>query len=86
MIMNLLIMKPCFNYQLSSVHNCQDRFYIRYHGDYSQRNLNDTNDFLSAKGKLDDDEEADWRDSDDYESIDSEGRSHKTYHGDSQQN
>ena len=31
-------------------------------------------------------EEADWRDSDDYEAIDSEVRPHKTYHGDSQQN
>ena len=46
----------------------------------------DTYDSLSTKGELDDDEEADWRDSDDYEAIDSEVRPHKTCHGDSQQN
>ena len=55
-----------------------------YHGD-SQRNWNDKYDSLSAKGELDDHQEAKWRGSEDYESIDSEGRPYKTYHGDSEQ-
>ena len=53
-----------------------------YHGD-SQQNQDDTNDSLRAEGELDDDDE-EWRDGDDNESIDSEGKPHKTYHGDSQ--
>ena len=57
-----------------------------------QLNYNDTKDCLCLKGEpnhdakdeLDDDDEDEWRDADDIESIDSEGRLRETCHRDSQ--
>ena len=48
----------------------------------SQPNKADTKCSLCAKGEPDNDEDAQWRDGDNDDSSDSEGKPHKTYHGD----